>query len=261
MRQCSQCGAGLRETSRFCPGCGCPVDFARLVKESAAAHPEVGRPHALAAVSVILSVLFFIPLVFIPSAILGAVALSRIAQSGGALGGRNLAQAALLISCCVAIFQGMALFAATQSGLVTLDVPRQYLRPRGVKPADVEETMRVIANALERYRGAMGVYPRPNQYSSDLPADIQEFLPRVYLDPYRVEGSRAFRYHAVSDQYWILTSEGPDLRQDIDVERYAGSPEAYPGSGLIYDPTNGVDSEGDLWLTGPFTDFHWFENP
>lgn len=79
----------------------------------------------------------------------------------------------------------------------------------------------------------------------------------VPLDPFRK--SSTYRYATDFEQCWIMASDGPDKDEDMKVAIYpapqvaSGSIELFlrcPGC-VEYDPTNGTESSGDVFRTGP----------
>lgn len=114
--------------------------------------------------------------------------------------------------------------------------------------------MRTLAVALESYRIDNPAFPpvsllhrltTPIAYLTNLPEDVFASEPGTLL-----------RYQRRGDG-WIIGSFGPDrddatggdLRWDRPIDLY--EPESpVPGAKLIpftYDPSNGINSEGDLW--------------
>ena len=95
----------------------------------------------------------------------------------------------------------------------------------------------------------------PIAHQASLPND--PFSPRVYGN-----APRLYRYATNGLACWIMASVGPDGELDSDFEAYVSVDECacditrwathLGGSGGIeYDPTNGTESRGDIFRTGP----------
>lgn len=263
MRVCNHCGKPLRTDSRFCPFCGVAADPALIARQAGLVSGRQGQdnvsPHAKYARTV--GALFFVPFSFIAAVVLATIALSRIAQSDGELEGRDMALTGIFFALGSTIFQGILLYFLASTGILPLSIPQHLKINPNASPEFVENEMRVVAMALERHRDSHYIYPKPSQYSDDLPSEVYLYLRRPYLDPYQTGGTRAYRYNASEGEWWLLASVGPDMEPDIDVSLYEGKPELYPGQSLTYDPTNGALSPGDIWLSGPFNDYNWFGEP
>jgi hypothetical protein len=78
------------------------------------------------------------------------------------------------------------------------------------------------------------------------------YITSIFPDPFSTVNGLPFAY-AASDNYWILYSAGPDSDYDIEnpVELLARTETGYDISYALfpytYDPTNGTDSNGDVW--------------
>jgi len=139
------------------------------------------------------------------------------------------------------------------------------------KVARVKADIRTISVALEAYAVDHTLYPYfdPNNEHSYL-LDIPELTtPVAYLTslPHEVfrppllesERQRYYRYYPVDywaetfpearalGWTWVLMSNAPDL--DIDVDERGAEDVLRGGYSVIYDPTNGTISEGDIWVT------------
>ena len=101
----------------------------------------------------------------------------------------------------------------------------------------VRKTFKEIEDKIERYCEETGSYP---QLLSLLPGGA------LYLDPFSSSGE--FRYATDQQTFWIITSNGPDLKVDIEVEKFNGFQNSYPPQTLVYEPSTG---EGDLYNFGP----------
>jgi hypothetical protein len=144
------------------------------------------------------------------------------------------------------------------------------------QPSDVKIQLRTLATALESYyvdnnayppamtRDGRTVIPDANGISVGYVPRILTtpiaYLTSVPMDPYTsTEYPDPFRYGAKLKEAWILTSQGPDLKPDIDLDAYL-TPEdretrhyvfTRDQNDKIYDPTNGTLSSGDIYRTGP----------
>lgn len=93
--------------------------------------------------------------------------------------------------------------------------------------------------------------------------DPDPILEGFLLDPYGPVSDFPNGFHyAVNqhDRYWILASRGPDEDFDMVAENYILSARgditlylSHLGSGkaVVYDPTTGARSSGDIFRTGP----------
>ena len=99
----------------------------------------------------------------------------------------------------------------------------------------------------------------PVVHQASIPFD--PFGPRKPLD-----WDRVYDYGASYLSYWIMTSSGPDLNDDMNESLYADPAGSVHGDvnlflthlggtgigdGIEYDPTNGTISNGDVYRTGP----------
>lgn len=144
------------------------------------------------------------------------------------------------------------------------------------------DTMRDLGAAIDRYRKDQGEYPMwgsgdqtinfyiipprtgwqvyPSFRAWALPSDQSKFrlltTPTAYIselpiDPFMMPTGATFSYYSDGGG-WILLSPGPDGDYDINPQQVYSS--ALPGPSEImiarqYDPTNGVKSDGDIFLT------------
>ncbi len=137
------------------------------------------------------------------------------------------------------------------------------------KVARVRADSRTLANAMESYAIDNVTYPfcdpqLNHSYLSDIPclttpvAYMQNLLPDVFPGDEDDSRTRYYRYYPVDYwQYafpqlrgfwrWVVMSNGPDRKIDITREN---APSAIQGQlWMVYDPTNGVRSTGDIILT------------
>jgi prepilin-type N-terminal cleavage/methylation domain-containing protein len=161
--------------------------------------------------------------------------------------------------------------------LALIAVPNLLEAQMRSKIARVKNDMRAVAGALEAYRTdnpgypdfidviGLGVYQlrpltTPVAYLTSIPHDV--FLPPIVPEP--LIGRRvSFRYTSypiVPDPatIWSLASNGPDMRQNT-AGVYRGN-ELNPFFGrdplfddwVLYDPTNGTVSAGDLFRASDY---------
>ena len=150
------------------------------------------------------------------------------------------------------------------------------------KVSRVKNDLRILATALEAYRNDNQGYPdlidiatggawllkpltTPVAYLSVLPPD--PFLPPIV--PEFLYGRRmTYRYTSYPippdpATLWSLASNGPDLRNDTQGVYLGYSPELFTGAHpvlrdwVLYDPTNGTVSRGDLFRARDFVPSNW----
>ncbi len=73
-------------------------------------------------------------------------------------------------------------------------------------------------------------------------ADGRELDPMFELGTYKYNGA-AYDYEAFPRNVWLLESSGPDSADDYNGRNY-------PARGLIYQPSNGLHSRGDIFRSG-----------
>lgn len=154
--------------------------------------------------------------------------------------------------------------------------------PGGAKTAIANSEMRHMAVGLETYYIDHGMYPLPDQegwVAITVIGPASGFTPRALTtpvshqstlpdDPYRkarFDANKpetfAYRYAANPQSCWIMASDGPDERPDIDLFEFV-DPDGcgcdinlllthLGGKYAVYDPTNGTGSAGDIIRTGP----------
>lgn len=131
--------------------------------------------------------------------------------------------------------------------------------------------MRMLAAALESYYIDYSNYPKPDYDAQGKPVvpkillapiDIpsrKPYLNNLPNDPFSVKGKQPYRYFASPEEHgnyygWIITSNGPNKKSDLDIKTYNPIDttwlEKY-GIPNQYDPTNGVWDSGDIWRIGP----------
>jgi hypothetical protein len=138
----------------------------------------------------------------------------------------------------------------------------------------VEAEMRNIAIALESFRAFEGRLPTVREYydatklndgtpSFVLPIEKTLTSPVSHIatlpgDPFR-EQARSHHYGYITvDGRWALRSYGPDKDADVDLDELMGVIAGASHVGWndeqlqwFYDPTNGIESTGDIIKTGP----------
>lgn len=141
----------------------------------------------------------------------------------------------------------------------------------------VHSDLRAVARALEAYAMDYNSYPpwtldpekkvyfsggadMPTfqEYAQNRPATLRRpvtYITSYPLDAYHVENTYGtFAYWAPKEGGWILVSPGPDRRFDLDwptLQKAYDPTSPNPAAGLIpytYDPTNGTESRGDVWM-------------
>ena len=140
------------------------------------------------------------------------------------------------------------------------------------KTARAEAEMRNIATALEIYYIDNNVYPPAiddkgkivpygengvsEGYTSLCLTTPVAHLPSLPTDPFHDEGDGYYRYATNGFNCWIMSSNGYNLKADLDLARYIACASCDLKSATFmydytYDPTNGIPSSGDIWRVGP----------
>lgn len=136
---------------------------------------------------------------------------------------------------------------------------------RGHFISQAERDLREIKNALESFYLDRGVYPTSSSSGSILEASItvngQSFFlttPKPYAksslwDAYSLENA-PYRYVSNGTNGYFLLSNGPDgdidLRSGV-VESYSEKGNVIPIKQGLYDSSNGIKSDGDIFWIGP----------
>lgn len=92
---------------------------------------------------------------------------------------------------------------------------------------------------------AAGAFDNPFKSSiqkSHTVADGRELDPFLELGTFRVKGDQ-FNFTEFPRNAWLLESSGPDIADDYNGEQY-------PVRGIVYQPTNGLTSRGDIFRAG-----------
>jgi type II secretion system protein G len=151
--------------------------------------------------------------------------------------------------------------------LAAIAIPNFLMASTRAKVTKAKSDMRVLAEALEMYHADNNMYPQaaailPRKRLEPLTTPIG-YLSSLPVDPF---GSRLFRgvyrYGAmdlIAASRWMMASAGPDLIPSTDpIEFYPGyEPGLFVGAVpdfdyMIYDPTNGAISRGDVIRVSDF---------
>ena len=152
--------------------------------------------------------------------------------------------------------------------LAAIAVPNFLEAQVRAKVSRAKNDMRVMGTALEAYHAENNAYPdasadfRPLRHLTTPVA----FITSLSQDPFPPRNmppmwalARSFRYGSMpiasAATRWALASDGPDLQNDTwDLIFYPGySADLFYGGDpefpwVLYDPTNGTLSQGDLFL-------------
>jgi hypothetical protein len=122
---------------------------------------------------------------------------------------------------------------------------------------------KVFGNACMAYADANGRLPA--SVGGHLPRDVLGFVESggnrrretsatLLMDPFAADGS-VFRYYAETTGLLSICSRGPDHKWDLDWESKMsqGTVDFEEVRRLRYDPTNGLQSGGDLIWVGAFS--------
>ncbi len=110
-----------------------------------------------------------------------------------------------------------------------------------------KDDLRSISFALTNYQNQhRAVPPVFSLLTTPIP-----YLDQVYTDPFSSAKNESYRYFA-GDKQWIVYGAGPDRDYDIEPTRDVHSARNLTQSllNLTYDPTNGMISTGDIWVSG-----------
>jgi type II secretion system protein G len=151
--------------------------------------------------------------------------------------------------------------------LATIALPNFLSAQTRAKVSACKSDMRVIALALESYAVDYNAYPQaaivlPWQRLVPLTTPVQ-YLSSIPDDPFQTLSIfKGYFYGAMDLSYadrWILAGVGPDKYPSVDpIEFYPGyQPGLFenrvPGYNyMIYDPTNGTISRGDIIRASDF---------
>ncbi|MFH1741635.1 MAG: TlpA disulfide reductase family protein [bacterium] len=155
------------------------------------------------------------------------------------------------------------------------DVWEDFLKQTASAPAIRANVARAMAEqralmaGLESFHLDTDAYPVPPEGSDTIDkAEIKvgkgdsarvmnltspiSYLSRIPQDPFDPEG-RAYRYNSDGKSWWIIASNGPDMKETFDVKKY-NPDEGFGKEKLeefLYDPSNGLESKGDIMRVGP----------
>jgi len=159
--------------------------------------------------------------------------------------------------------------------LAAIAVPNLLEAQVRARLARVRSDLRTVAVGLEAYAASENGYPyfdphNDHSYLLDIPvlttpvAYLSAMPMEVFRPPQiRQARQRYYRYYPVEywvrvfptarrlQWTWVLMSNGPDL--DIDVDEAGALDVLNGGYSVIYDPTNGSVSNGDIWTTNAGT--------
>jgi type II secretion system protein G len=167
---------------------------------------------------------------------------------------------------------------AILSILAAIAIPNFLEAQTRSKVAVAKNDMRTIATALEVYHMDNNRYPEtyltPRWQRFECLTTPVAYITRVPRDPFEMRNNldntidwepRHFAYKMgatplQTPQRYAISSNGPDLDEDsVPIKAYPGfSWEVFTGQDpdfdyMIYDPTNGTVSNGDIWRV---SDFH-----
>jgi len=155
--------------------------------------------------------------------------------------------------------------------LAAIAIPNLLEAQVRAKVARVKSDVRTIAVAMEAYATDNGAYPYFDShynhgYLSDAPVlttpiPYLDSLPHEVFKPMLLQQvrQRYYRYYPIEywarvfpevgekQWTWVVMSNAPDL--DIDVDEQGALDVMNGGYSVIYDPTNGSVSSGDMWAT------------
>lgn len=219
----------------------------------------------------------------IPGIALGAIARREIQESEN-LKGDLVAMAAIVvgvIGCIVPLLVfllGTLVYQGFHQARLQAEMDMKGIRIEQVAEENQAELEQVghellqIESALESYRIDFAAYPPAEDVDVDggivtadkgfVPSRLTTpipYLSQMPTDPFRSLGaggpSSGYRYATDGKTCWILISNGPDGDEDIPggvmttiqgACAAAGIVAHRDGHSLIYDPTNGADSNGDI---------------
>ncbi len=141
---------------------------------------------------------------------------------------------------------------------------RKAISAQSPEISKAEIDMRSLSVALESFFIDNNTYPLPLEGQSIDKVGIKtssrtirlttpvRYITKIPKDPFSKE-SGYYHYHSDGKNFYILASDGPDQKPDFDVKQYD------PGKGskkndlktFTYDPSNGLNSRGDLFKVGP----------
>ena len=154
--------------------------------------------------------------------------------------------------------------------LATIAIPNFLEAQTRAKVSRVKADIRALSTAMEAYAADNNAYPYCNPaadhaYLTDIsvlttPIAYMTSLPQdVFMNTEAEQRKRYYRYYPIAywrlfypslqlqEWRWIVMSNGPNLRPDISREN---AEDAIAGDfWMLYDPSNGTVSPGDIWAT------------
>lgn len=249
---CPKCHQEIPDEIKVCPNCGIAITQPAFL--SAKKSSKLAKT---ALVFTILAVIGCPLLIFGPIALaLGAIELYRIKKGLSSPLGRSNAMAGIIIGLIATL-------------IIPLAIRGYYAGYIRSKVGQARGDMRIIAIALESYFIDWSTYPTPDYAAQGkpiipqiltAPIDItsgKPYLYRIPNDRFSAKGNQPYRYFSgwtETNGFWILASNGPDKKIDLDVRTYnRADPTWLDKFGIPnqYDPTNGTISSGDIWRYGP----------
>jgi len=234
---CWNCGSRNDDRAAKCANCG-----AELVTGAAVGivrGQRSARSKAiLSFVLGLLSIFSCCVLVGIPAIVLGIVAIVQSRESEGQRSDRAYAVAGIVLGAC-----SMAI-------LVVMMSPWNLYRATGVqaKTSQARVNMRILRNSIEQYQLDTSMYPLS---LTSLTSPVA-YLLEIPKDPFLDGRSRSdFDYAVSADRtYWVLRCEGMDRAPDANLKALCEEQNPVLRNDAFlrwsYDPTNGVDSTGDI---------------
>lgn len=151
-----------------------------------------------------------------------------------------------------AIYLFWILFAGYVINTIWQDFRRDIIKEN---VSQAHSDMHNLALLIEQYQVDHDVYP-----TAVWTAMKDDPFRRGRKNPAKPE-TFAYRYITSGTDFWVLTSDGPDGDADFALADMIGSPSPHEffhkqlkhngGKYPEYDPTNGIDSSGDLYRAGP----------
>jgi prepilin-type N-terminal cleavage/methylation domain-containing protein len=155
--------------------------------------------------------------------------------------------------------------------LALIAVPNFLEAHTRARVARVRADLRTVATAMEAYAVDFGAYPfvdprQEHTYLADIPmlTTPLAYMTALPLDAFELADRRShrqryYRYYPMAywvhfypqiqlkGWLWLAMSNGPNRRIDIDENNVQ---DAIDGNfWMVYDPTNGTLSFGDVWIT------------
>jgi type II secretory pathway pseudopilin PulG len=251
---CPTCRSEIPNGSAFCPKCGSQI----------AVQPPTEKASSRSITALVLGIVgitacgCLAPLAII----IGWLELNKIKKGLSSPASKTFALVGLILG-----------IAATAIMLIVIPILAAIAIPNFLQAktrSQVSRThgeLRMCATALEAYYIDNNAYPSPDydsQHQPVLPHILSTpiaYITCIPIDPFSPDGKQSCHYNSVivasedtTTPYWIITSQGPDKKIDIDVTRYNPQYPYWGESYIIaksYDPTNGTTSAGDVWRTGP----------